>query len=72
MNATYFYDTEVEWSERRRGNLRSDGLPEVQIAAPPEFQGDAGTWTPEHLFVGSVNVCFMTIWPPWSSDDASS
>src|SRR5260370_4941134 len=60
MSATYFYDTEVEWSERRRGKLCSDGLPEVEIAAPPEFQGDEGTWTPEHLFVCSVNVCFMT------------
>jgi hypothetical protein len=23
MSATYFYDTEVEWSERRRGKVRS-------------------------------------------------
>jgi hypothetical protein len=60
MSATYFYDTEVEWSERRRGKVRSPGLPDLQIAAPPEFQGDEGTWTPEHLFVGSVNICFMT------------
>jgi peroxiredoxin-like protein len=30
------------------------------VDAPPEFKGHAGVWTPEHLFVGAVNSCFMT------------
>lgn len=55
----YFYETEVEWAAGRKANLRSSGLPALQIAPPPEFQGDPGIWTPEHLYVASVNACFV-------------
>jgi organic hydroperoxide reductase OsmC/OhrA len=34
-------------------------LPTLQIAPPPEFQGDPGLWTPEHLYVASVNACVV-------------
>lgn len=56
----FFYETEVEWKGERRGDLRSPSLPGLAVAAPPEFQGHEGLWTPEHLYVASVNVCFMT------------
>lgn len=56
----YFYETEVKWTGERRGDLRSPNLPNLQVASPPEFQGHEGTWTPEHLYVASVNACFMT------------
>ena len=33
----------------------------ITVATPPEFPGGVpNTWTPEHLFVASVNVCLMT------------
>ena len=56
----FFYETEVEWVGERRGNLRSPNLPTFEVVAPPEFQGHEGSWTPEHLYVASVNSCFMT------------
>jgi peroxiredoxin-like protein len=56
----YFYETEVEWTEARKGELRSPALPTLEIAAPPEFKGHENIWTPEHLYVAAVNVCFMT------------
>lgn len=56
----YFYKTEVEWSEGRSGELRAANLPSLRVAAPPEFNGEEGMWTPEHLFVASVNACFVT------------
>jgi len=56
----YFYETEVEWKGERGGYLRSSNLPALQVAAPPEFQGLEGVWTPEHLYVAAVNLCFMT------------
>lgn len=56
----YFYETEVEWTGERKGELRSPNLPALEVAAPPEFKGHAGLWTPEHLYVGAVNLCFMT------------
>jgi len=45
----------------RRGYLRSSAdLPVLEVSSPAEFQGQPHTWTPEHLFVASVNSCFMS------------
>ena len=60
MENKYFYTTEVEWTGERRGDLRAPVLPNLKVDAPPEFKGHDGVWTPEHLFVASVNSCFMT------------
>jgi peroxiredoxin-like protein len=56
----YIYETAVEWTGARKGELRSANLPTLEIAAPPEFKGHENIWTPEHLYVAAVNVCFMT------------
>jgi len=34
--------------------------PSVAFSAPPEFQGRAGHWTPEHFFVAAVASCFVS------------
>lgn len=59
MEKEYFYETEVGWMGKRHGYLQGPGLPILEVAAPPEFQGQEHTWTPEHLLVASVNSCFM-------------
>jgi peroxiredoxin-like protein len=56
----FYYQTEVTWTGDRSGELKSDTLPTLQVAAPPEFQGRENAWTPEHLYVASVCSCFMT------------
>jgi len=55
----YLYETEVEWATGRKASLRSSSFPALEIAPPPEFQGEPGIWTPEHLYVASVNACFV-------------
>ena len=60
MENNYYYTTEVEWTGERHGDLSAPVLPGLKIDAPPEFKGHEGVWTPEHLFVASVNSCFMT------------
>lgn len=60
MQVLHFYSTNVAWAGERRGNLTAPQLPPMEIDAPPEFRGHEGTWTPEHLFVGAINACFMT------------
>jgi peroxiredoxin-like protein len=60
MESQYFYRTEVEWTGQRHGILASPALPKLDVDAPAEFKGHGGVWTPEHLFVASVNACFMT------------
>ncbi|OGP34038.1 MAG: osmotically inducible protein OsmC, partial [Deltaproteobacteria bacterium GWC2_65_14] len=36
------------------------GKPPVEVATPPEFKGHEGIWSPEDLYVASVNVCIMS------------
>lgn len=57
---TYTYRTTVRWSERKMGVIASAGKPIIQVATPPEFKGHEGIWSPEDLFVASVNVCVMS------------
>lgn len=56
----YRYQTAVQWTEQRKGIMSCPGKPEVQVATPPEFKGHEGIWSPEDLFVASVNICLMT------------
>ncbi len=61
MDDIHYYITNVEWKEGRAGNLSNDGFPTIEVATPPEFpKGVPNVWSPEHLYVASVNVCLMT------------
>lgn len=59
---SYPYQVKIDWIEGRKGILTSEVLDsQIQVVTPPEFpNGVAGQWSPEHLFVASVNSCFMT------------
>lgn len=56
----YLYNLELVWKEKKIGELKVNGFPDIEVSAPVEFDGKPGTWTPEHLFVASVASCFMT------------
>ncbi len=56
----YSYDTEVEWTTERKGIMRTQGMPDIDVACAPEFGGHKDIWTPEHLFVGSIEICTMS------------
>ena len=56
---THVYQTQIEWAEKRRGTLQADGLPDLMVSTPPEFKGEAGFWTPEHLYVAAAEACLM-------------
>jgi organic hydroperoxide reductase OsmC/OhrA len=55
----FYYETEVEWTKEKAGQIKGPTLATVTVGAPPEFKGREGQWTPEHLFVASINTCFM-------------
>ena len=38
---------------------RSPGLPELETAAPPQFDGPGGVWSPETLLCVSLADCFI-------------
>ena len=61
MESEYRFTAKAEWTTGRRGRVEGDSLaPGLDFAAPPEFQGVAGVWSPEHLFLGAVATCFVT------------
>ncbi len=59
LHSTYSFS--VRWQEGRSGLASAPGgLPEMEVASPPEFGGPGGRWTPEHLFVGAATSCWLT------------
>ena len=57
---SYRYTTSVRWTGEKKGIMDIAGKPSVEVATPPEFKGHEGIWSPEDLFVASVNSCIMT------------
>lgn len=58
--APIYYENGIEWTGERKGRLSVPGLPSLQVATPPEFDGHEGFWSPEQFFVAAVNACVMT------------
>jgi organic hydroperoxide reductase OsmC/OhrA len=56
----FIYRNSLKWKGEKKGLLSSQGKPDIELATPLEFKGHSGIWSPEDLFVASVNCCFMT------------
>jgi organic hydroperoxide reductase OsmC/OhrA len=56
---SFTYRTSVAGVEGRSASLQAEGKPALRVSSPPEFGGGAGLWTPEDLFVASIEVCLM-------------
>ena len=57
----FIYKNSLEWQGERKGTIYSDRKPGFRISIPPEFKGHPGIWSPEDLFVASVNSFIMNI-----------
>jgi peroxiredoxin-like protein len=51
----------VHAAAEAEGNVMvgSEGLPSVATAAPPQYGGPGGQWSPETLLVGAAADCFI-------------
>jgi len=54
------YQTSLRWTDEKKGILSCDGKPDINVACPPEFGGHPGIWSPEDIFLASVEICIMT------------
>jgi organic hydroperoxide reductase OsmC/OhrA len=63
----FTYRTSTSWTGGNSGVLSADGKPALKISNPPEFRGEAGVWTPEDMFVASVEVCHMATFLSFAS-----
>jgi peroxiredoxin-like protein len=57
----YPHRYEVTASGDAEGGVRvqAEGLPGLDTAPPPEFDGPGGTWSPETMLVAAVADCFI-------------
>src|SRR6202521_2085991 len=61
MEAHHEYRVKAFGGGGRNGVVHAEGvLSSISFSAPPEFQGEAGRWTPEHFLVAAVASCFVS------------
>ena len=61
MDKAYGYSAHAHWTMHKRGILEAADIPRtINFAAPPEFGGDPGLWTPEHLLLGAIATCYLS------------
>jgi len=60
----YEFKTKCQWVEGKKGITMGIHKKNITIGCPPEFGGEEEYWSPEHLFIASIEVCVMTtfIW----------
>jgi peroxiredoxin-like protein len=60
MPTTYSYRTSAHWTTHKHGIVEAEGIPTtISFSAPPEFGGESGLWTPEHLLLAAVSTCYL-------------
>jgi organic hydroperoxide reductase OsmC/OhrA len=58
---TFLFQTEVEWVGEKKGMLKTDDADSrLIVETPAAFGGKGKSWTPEHMFLGSINTCFLS------------
>ena len=62
MENQYSFHARAQFHQNDRSFVELEhGAPRlVHFAAPPEFGGEAGLWTPEHFFLAAVSSCFIS------------
>lgn len=56
---TFRYSASLAWTGGRNGRASAEGKPDVTVGSPPDFRGEEGVWSPEHLLVSSLSTCLM-------------
>jgi peroxiredoxin-like protein len=61
MENVHKYRVLAWWASGRNGIAKSESAPNaIHFAAPPQFGGMEGRWTPEHLLLTAIASCFTT------------
>jgi peroxiredoxin-like protein len=54
------YSVTAQWTGGRSGELTTHATEDsIQFSAPPEFKGEPGKWTPEHMLLSAISSCFV-------------
>ena len=61
METEHTYRVVAWWTSGQTGIAKSDSAPSaIHFAAPPQFGGLEGRWTPEELLMTALASCFTT------------
>jgi len=61
MENEYKHRVVAWWTSGQTGLAKSDSAPNaIHFAAPPQFGGLEGRWTPEDLLISAVASCYTT------------
>jgi peroxiredoxin-like protein len=61
MNTSSTFVSSARWTGGRNGVVTGREVePSINFSAPPQFQGRAGVWSPEHFFTSALATCFVT------------
>jgi len=61
MENEHMYRVMAWWSAGKTGLAKSESAPNaIHFAAPPQFGGLEGRWTPEDLLLSALAACFTT------------
>jgi organic hydroperoxide reductase OsmC/OhrA len=56
----FTYEAKLDWRGSRRAEVTAGSRPALEVQPPPEFPaGDESSWSPEHLFLASIQSCTM-------------
>lgn len=56
----FIFKNYLEWNEDKIGTITSQGKPSFKVTTPSEFGGNDFYFSPEDLFIASLNSCLMT------------
>lgn len=60
MEQTHSYRVDGSWMGSRIGAVSPHEIDQpVHFSSPPEFGGEGGHWTPEHMLVAAVASCYL-------------
>jgi len=55
----FHYANHLHWKMSRLATVSAEGKPALTLSSPVEFKGEPGNWTPEDLFLVSLNSCLL-------------
>ncbi|MBI4376863.1 MAG: OsmC family protein [Elusimicrobia bacterium] len=56
----HHYEARLEWRESYPAQTSAYPRPSILCGPPPQFGGEEGWWSPEHLLLSAANLCLMT------------
>jgi organic hydroperoxide reductase OsmC/OhrA len=63
------YETRVTRTLGSRARIESGQRVAISGCPPPELDGDATAWSPEHLLLSSVGLCLLTTFEAFAARD---